>query len=617
MASIGKVSAVFTASTSGLTAGVKAAGSSFRGLQSDTKGLESAMRTLVAINATQLFASVASSALSSVRSLVSFGQAQADVVDNASKLAARLGMTYGEFAGLSLAADLAGVSMDTIGAASQKAEIAFAKAAGGSKIATAAFAGLGLSVEQLNGMSAADRFDAIAASIAALPTEAQRAAAAVQLFGKAGADLLPLFAGASGSIDEAVKKAVELGIAVNNVDASQAVTAFDQLNTAASGLGGFVISADASQALDSIGLVSDSLVGLTSEQRFAAIGEAIGQLPTEAARAAAAVRVFGSAGEDLAPIFASSISPIAAARAEAERLGLTLTNAQGQNVEAMNDSFTMVQKSIQGVVQQVVAYLAPAITAISEQFTTLVGNIGGANIGQAIGAGILQGARFLAGVGDYLIQNFGSTFSYLSQVGQQWGDVGDLMNRTASFLSGVFNGAQAGLGMIILGFTGAFEGLATIAKEIGSYLGFDTSTLDSVVAGAAAFNQTLSDGITANVEQMQAGFSGAFADNAPQVGQAIAGPLVTSLDASIARAEEAASSVDVASKKPVELNQTVVVDVAQAIKGIDSRSTEGITEMFRIMRGGAGDVQEQQLSVLEEIRDELAASEGITVAEVN
>ena len=506
MASIGKVSAVFTASTSGLTSGVKAASSSFRSLQSDTASLSSSMRALVAINGAQLFASVASSALSSVRSLVSFGQAQADVVDNASKLAARLGMTYGEFAGLSLAADLAGVSMDTIGKASQKAEIAFAKAAGGSKVATAAFSGLGLSVEQLNGMSAADRFDAIASSIAAIPGEGQRAAAAVAVFGKAGAELLPLFSG-------------------------------------------------------------------------------------------------GAEG-------------IAAAREQAERLGLTLTNAQGQNVEAMNDSFTMVSKSIEGVVQQVVAYLAPAITAISEQFTTLVGDIGGANIGQAIGEGILQGARFLAGIGDYLIENFGSTFSYLSQVGQQWGDVGDLMNRTASFLSGVFNGAQAGLGMIVLGFSGAFEGLATIAKEIGSYLGFDTSTLDAVVAGASAFNQTIADGITTNVEQMQAGFNAAFADNAPRVGQAIAGPLVTSLDASIAAAEAAANSVDVASKKPVELNQTVVVDVAQAIKGIDSRSTEGITEMFRIMRGGAGDVQEQQLSVLQEIAAN-TGEEAFSIADIN
>jgi hypothetical protein len=62
------------------------------------------------------------------------------------------------------------------------------------------------------------------------------------------------------------------------------------------------------------------------------------------------------------------------------------------------------------------------------------------------------------------------------------------------------------------------------------------------------------------------------------------------------------------------LNQTVVVDVAQAIKGIDSRSTEGITEMFRIMRGGAGDVQQQQLSVLEEIAAN-TGGEGFTVVE--
>jgi hypothetical protein len=499
MASIGKVSAVFTASTSGLTAGVKSAGSSFRGLQSETKGLAASMRTLVAIQGAQLFGSIAASAASGVRSLVSFGQAQSQVIDDASKLAARLGMTYGEFAGLSLAADLSGVSMETIGKASQKAEIAFAKAAGGSKVAQAAFAGLGLSVDQLNGLSAADRFDAIASAIAALPTEAQRAAAAVQLFGRAGAELLPLFSG-------------------------------------------------------------------------------------------------GAEG-------------IAAARAEAERLGLTLTNAQGQDVEAMNDAFTMVSKSIEGVTQQVVAYLAPAIKNIADTFTNLVGNIGGANIGQAIGDGILQGARFLAGIGDYLIANFGSTFSYLSQVGQQWGGVAEFMDRTAGFLSGVFNGAQAGLGMIILGFGSVFQGLATIAQKIGSYLGFDTSTLDAVVAGAKAFNAEIDKGITQNVAQMNAGFDRAFGERSPDVGQAIAGPLVTSLDAAIAQANESASKIEQASTTPVQLQQTVVLDVAQAIKGIDSRTGDGIAEMYRIMRGGSGDVQEQQLGVLEEIRDGLASGD--------
>ena len=38
----------------------------------------------------------------------------------------------------------------------------------------------------------------------------------------------------------------------------------------------------------------------------------------------------------------------------------------------------------------------------------------------------------------------------------------------------------------------------------------------------------------------------------------------------------------------------------QALKGVDSRSSEGISEMFRLMRGGDS-VQEQQLAALEQI----------------
>jgi hypothetical protein len=47
----------------------------------------------------------------------------------------------------------------------------------------------------------------------------------------------------------------------------------------------------------------------------------------------------------------------------------------------------------------------------------------------------------------------------------------------------------------------------------------------------------------------------------------------------------------------------------QALKGIDSRSQEGISEMFRLMRGGTEDVQEKQLSVLEQIRDGLGGQD--------
>jgi hypothetical protein len=462
VASIGKVSAVFTASTSGLTSGVKAASSSFRSLQSDTASLSSSMRALVAINGAQLFGSIASSAISGARSLLSYADSQSQVIDSASKMASRLGMTYGEFAGLSLAADLAGVSMETIGKASQKAEIAFAKAAGGSKVATAAFAGLGLSVEELNGMSASERFDAIAASIAAIPAEGQRAAAAVGVFGKAGAELLPLF---SGGVDG-----------------------------------------------------------------------------------------------------------IAQARKEAERLGLALTSTQGREVEAMNDSFTMVSKTVSGITQQVVAYMAPAVRRISEAFVKMVGDIGGQNIGQRIGQGIIDGAKYLATVADLIANGFRDMYFAAADV---------------------------------LGVTVTKE--ATRLKEMQAQIQAGTAP-QTAVAGSGGF-----------VTQLDPAFAAELASLTDAVA-AQRQPLTMFTDA-ITSAEKAITDVlaappDVAPRPQLPPPAPpVVVNISEAIKGIDSRSSAGVAEMFRLMRGGAGDVQEQQLNALEQIaantaEDDFVVAEG-------
>jgi len=462
VASIGKVSAVFTASTSGLTSGVKAAASSFRSLQSDTSSLSSSMRALVAINGAQLFGSIASSAISGARSLLSYADSQSQVIDSSSKMAARLGMTYGEFAGLSLAADLAGVSMETVGKASTKAEIAFANASAGSAVAASAFSRLGLSVDDLKKMSAAERFDAITAAIAAMPNEADRAAASVKIFGKAGADLLPLF---SGGVDG-----------------------------------------------------------------------------------------------------------IAQARKEAERLGLALTSTQGREVEAMNDSFTMVAKTVAGITQQVVAYMAPAVRRISEAFVKMVGDIGGQTIGQRIGQGIIDGAKYLATVADLIANGFRDMYFAAADV---------------------------------LGVTVTKE--ATRLKEMQAQIQAGTAP-QTAVAGSGGF-----------VTQLDPAFAAELASLTDAVA-AQRQPLTMFTDA-ITSAEKAITDVltappDVAPKPqlPPQPGPPVVVNISEAIKGIDSRSSAGVAEMFRLMRGGAGDVQEQQLDALQEIAAN-TAEDGFTVVE--
>ena len=501
MATIGKVSAVFTASTSGLTSGVSRAASSMRQLESSVGSLRGSMQTLVAIQGAQLFGSITSGVSSAVSSLVRMGQAQAEVIDSTSKMAARLGMTYGDFSGLALAGNLAGVSMDSIGAAATKADVAFVKAANGSKEATAAFERIGLSVEQLNGMSASERFDAIAQSLAAIPNEAERSAAAVALFGRSGAELLPLFAD-------------------------------------------------------------------------------------------------GAAG-------------IARAREEAERFGLALTTAQGKDVEAMNDAFTRAQAAIQGVVQQVVAYLAPAVKAVTDTFTNLIGSIGGANIGQAIGDGILEGARYLAQVADYFIGDGTKLWAYVSQVGQQFNAVWGFAQKVAAFFSGVANVLEA-----------AFKGVGSVLTSVVGRLLNAIGELAAKVPGFGDFGK----GIEAAGEDLmrrskamwsEAGQAGKDAANnfaqafgmtkMEEAGNAIAGPWTRAFDAARAQSEASAAAVEEASRNPIEIRQEAVVQVQgikEAIQGADVRSSEGVKQMFDVMRNQQNKaIEEQNARNLQRIAD--------------
>lgn len=510
-ATIGKVRAVFTASTSGLTAGVNAASASMRRMEASVASLRGPLNSLVAIQGAQLFGSIASTVSQYAQSLAGLVSSTTEAVSAQNDLASRLGLTYAELSGLTLAGSMVGVSMDQIGGAMTRAQVAFSNAANGSKPAIAAFERIGLSVAELNGLSAEEQFEAIAQAISELPTEAERAAAAVRIFGRAGAQLLPLF------------------------------------NEGAAG--------------------------------------------------------------------------IQAARAEADRFGLSLTNAQAGNVDAMGDSFDRAKAAIQGVINQVVAYLAPAVTSVTTAFSDLIGNVGGANIGQAIGEGILQGARYLAQVGDYIVAQVPKVWQYVSQVGAQWGVVFDIGKRLFSFVAGVarlFEAAFKFVGSVLVGVLGrtlnAVGELAQFVPGMGQF-GRDTEK-----AGEQLMQTSSALWSEAGAAMSAAGtnfYDAAFGGQKPeQTGEAIAGPLTQTIDQALAAAQDATQGIDTAAKQTVEVSQVVdggqvgaVVAgrVKDAVQGIESNSAEGIKEMFRIMRGDTGDqTQERIARGIEQIVDNTA-----------
>jgi hypothetical protein len=494
MATIGTISAIFSASTAGLTSGISRASTAFRDLASDVSSLRSSMNLLI-------FTQVANAASSAASSLIKFGAEEAGVIDATRNLSIRLGMTYGEFAGIAYAADLADVSMESVGNAAQKAEVAFAKAAGGSSVATAAFASLGLSVADLQAMNPAQRFQAIAGALQGVQDPAERARLAVTLFGKSGAQLLPMFEG-------------------------------------------------------------------------------------------------GAAG-------------IAEAAAEAERFGLTLNNQQATAVDNMGDAFQKASKAISGVVQQVVAYLAPALESVTTTFTNLVGSVGGANIGQFIGEGILMGAEFLAGVADSFIVQLTQVWEFVSSIGAQWSDVFALGNRVAAFFSGVGDVIKFAFAGGILGISSVVTTFAKIGKYIAELAGYKFQFVDDLIVSADAFNSSIVSSMDQAATDAAKNFGRAFGEGAPAAA-AQKGPLATMIADAAKAARENMKTKDGPTQpivKPPGSDQAFTGKSTEAIKAIDSRSKEGMTEMFRLMRGGGQDVQAEQLEVQKQIRDSLAEPE--------
>ena len=216
MATAVSLRTVFTSSTSGLVSGANTAGNAMKRVQKDMAGMRGSLATLKTIAIGQVFAQLSGAAISAGRSLIGFGQSTAEGIDVLSKLSRRLGMTYGEMAGLKLASDLSGVGLETLTMGATKLDVAFVNASNGSKEATAKFTSLGLSMAELQKLSPDQRFAAIADAIAKLPTAAERSAAAIKLFGKSGAELLPLFEEGAGAIKKATDQAKAFGLTLTN-----------------------------------------------------------------------------------------------------------------------------------------------------------------------------------------------------------------------------------------------------------------------------------------------------------------------------------------------------------------------------------------------------------------
>jgi hypothetical protein len=150
--------------------------------------------------------------------------------DALAKMSARTGFSVETLSELGFAADLSGASMETLELGIRKMQRTLVDAAQGSKSAQDALALLGLTVADLAKLSPEQQFKLIADRLARIEDPTTRAAAAMELFGRSGTQLLPMLSGGAAGIEELQEVARKLGLTISTEDAKAAERFSDTLS---------------------------------------------------------------------------------------------------------------------------------------------------------------------------------------------------------------------------------------------------------------------------------------------------------------------------------------------------------------------------------------------------
>ena len=338
-------------------------------------------------------------------------------LDSLNDLSARTGIGVEALQGYALAAKMAGVDTEQFGVAIQKLAVNIGKANPGDSF-DKTLRGIGLSLAELQTLSPEQQFSAIGDAIAQLPTVADRAAAAVQVFGKQGAALAPLFREGAASIEELQARAERLGIIVSET----------QINNVA----------DMNDAFD---LVSATIQGI--------IGQVIGNL--------------APAVTDVTNQFLKFVEEWSGAQGEGGTgIANAITDVLLQGAEIFAGVFDQFVGNFSGFTESietasaVFQFVANAFTAITESLRQVF------NLFEMIGNGLTLGfAKLLEAVGSWVsddLQQYGADLAAAASA--------QLAQNQQEFLEAGANSFQAGLNAVGLGegdgsATARGEGAAT------------------------------------------------------------------------------------------------------------------------------------------------------------
>jgi hypothetical protein len=176
-------------------------------------------------------------------SMIAITKQWANAGDEVQKLAEKTGFSTERLSELRYMADLSGTSLGTLETGLKRMATVIFDANSGMQSAVDSFSALGLSIQDLMGLNPEEQFNKIIGALANIEDPTIRAALAVELFGRAGTDLLPLLAEGSEGMNRMAQEARDMGVVFGREAADSAARfndAITKVKTAFQGAGASV-----------------------------------------------------------------------------------------------------------------------------------------------------------------------------------------------------------------------------------------------------------------------------------------------------------------------------------------------------------------------------------------
>ena len=311
----------------------------------------------------------------------------------------------------------------------------------------------------IGSLAAASIQKAAAIGVAAVKALAGALIDAVQGFADFGSEIADTSAKLgihSGELQRLRYAAQQSGVATDSVGASLKKLQIGLVEARSKGTGPFA------DGLGAVGVALGELDGLSSEQQLALLGDALADIQDPAERTAAAVKLFGKAGDDMLPLLLKGAGGIGELTAEAERLGLVLDESAIASADNLGDALDRVDLQVKVAGARIGGFLAPmveeAALGVSEWAAENRGFIE-TDLPAAIGGIVTTGGEMLAWLAEVIAET------------RQFGlEIGHAYDRTAEWATALKDDLQPAIdsvAAVVDVWADAFTGLnSTIGDGI-------------------------------------------------------------------------------------------------------------------------------------------------------